>query len=233
MSEREAKQSVNGTESLKEFQEPEEIVVDASNIAPERAERIEDLQSEEVETDVKVNESSIREAQAEGVESVPNKAIKELTADERNVILSNYRNGIENQYYKVISLKNGNTRILKKKKPSISQQAVANKGAVTINEKKVYMTNEQLLWQHVLDLQEKYNRLHYKHKKLKGKYNDLYVEDVVEDTNVVVDTNPKDDDTNNQRSHDTDPTPASTPASTPNIPRNWRSQLRNQNIYLN
>jgi hypothetical protein len=41
------------------------------------------------------------------------------------------------------------------------------------------MTDNQLIWEHVLELENKYNNLYRKHKKLKAKYNDLYIEDDV------------------------------------------------------
>ena len=39
------------------------------------------------------------------------------------------------------------------------------------------MTDNQLIWEHLFELENKYNTLYRKHKKLKSKYNDLYIED--------------------------------------------------------
>ena len=39
------------------------------------------------------------------------------------------------------------------------------------------MTDNQLMWEHIFELENKYNTLYTKHKKLKAKYNDLYIED--------------------------------------------------------
>ena len=39
------------------------------------------------------------------------------------------------------------------------------------------MTDSQLMWEHIFELENKYNTLYTKHKKLKAKYNDLYIED--------------------------------------------------------
>ena len=116
------------------------------------------------------------------VKVIPAKRIDELTDEEKKILIDNARAGIENPYYNVKLYKNGNSRICKSKKPTISQQAVSNKGERLINSntsdnRKVYMTDNQLIWEHVLELENKYNNLYRKHKKLKAKYNDLYIED--------------------------------------------------------
>ena len=116
------------------------------------------------------------------VKVIPAKRIDELTDEEKKIIIENARAGIDNPYYNVKLYKNGTTRICKSKKPTISQQAVSNKGERLINSntsdsRKVYMTDNQLIWEHVLELENKYNNLYRKHKKLKAKYNDLYIED--------------------------------------------------------
>ena len=116
------------------------------------------------------------------VKVIPAKRIDELTDDEKKILIDNARAGIENPYYNVKLYKNGTTRICKSKKPTISQQAVSNKGERSLNSntsdnRKVYMTDNQLIWEHVLELENKYNNLYRKHKKLKAKYNDLYIED--------------------------------------------------------
>lgn len=112
---------------------------------------------------------------------VPSKRIDELTDDEKTTLINNARAGVDNPYYDVKLFKNGKTRICKRKKPTISNQAVISKGEKLYmgknGEQKVYMTDSQLMWEHVLELENKYNSLYRKHKKLKSKYNDLYVED--------------------------------------------------------
>ena len=112
---------------------------------------------------------------------IPEKRIDELTDEDKKVLINNARSGIDNPYYTVKLFKNGNTRICKKKKNSISKEAVESNGERTIknqnNDKKVYMTDNQLIWEHLFELENKYNTLYRKHKKLKSKYNDLYIED--------------------------------------------------------
>ena len=113
---------------------------------------------------------------------IPAKRIDELTDEERKILIENERAGIKNPYYNVKLFKNGNVRICKAKKPTLSQQVISNNGEreirnTTGNNGKVYMTDSQLMWEHIFELENKYNTLYTKHKKLKAKYNDLYIED--------------------------------------------------------
>ena len=113
---------------------------------------------------------------------IPAKRIDELTDEERKILIDNERAGIKNPYYNVKLFKNGNVRICKAKKPTLSQQVISNNGEreirnTTGNNGKVYMTDSQLMWEHIFELENKYNTLYTKHKKLKAKYNDLYIED--------------------------------------------------------
>ena len=142
------------------------------------------MSEEKVIIDLNANKKSENEVEnkVEPVYTViPEKRIDELTDEDKKVLINNARSGIDNPYYTVKLFKNGNTRICKKKKNSISKEAVESNGERTIknqnNDKKVYMTDNQLIWEHLFELENKYNTLYRKHKKLKSKYNDLYIED--------------------------------------------------------
>ena len=143
----------------------EEIVLDLN-------ENINEDKKDEVKEEVKKPEPKI----------IPAKRIDELTDEERKIIIDNERAGIKNPYYNVKLFKNGNVRICKAKKPTLSQQVISNNGEREIkntngDNRKVYMTDNQLMWEHIFELENKYNTLYTKHKKLKAKYNDLYIED--------------------------------------------------------
>ena len=143
----------------------EEIVLDLN-------ENINEDKKEEVKEEVKKPEPKI----------IPAKRIDELTDEERKILVDNERAGIKNPYYNVKLFKNGNVRICKAKKPTLSQQVISNNGEREIkntngDNRKVYMTDNQLMWEHIFELENKYNTLYTKHKKLKAKYNDLYIED--------------------------------------------------------
>ena len=143
----------------------EEIVLDLN-------ENINEDKKDEVKEEVKKPEPKI----------IPAKRIDELTDEERKILIENERAGIKNPYYNVKLFKNGNVRICKAKKPTLSQQVISNNGEREIkntngDNRKVYMTDNQLMWEHIFELENKYNTLYTKHKKLKAKYNDLYIED--------------------------------------------------------
>ena len=146
----------------------EEIVLDLN-------ENINEDKKDEVKEEVKKPEKTEPKI-------IPAKRIDELTDEERKILIDNERAGIKNPYYNVKLFKNGNVRICKAKKPTLSQQVISNNGEREIrntngNNGKVYMTDNQLMWEHIFELENKYNTLYTKHKKLKAKYNDLYIED--------------------------------------------------------
>ena len=101
------------------------------------------------------------------------KDISKLTLEERAKIISDARNGIPNEHYDVILLKNGNTRIVKKKikTPSLSTRLIDQAQNKENNDqeknKKVYMSDNQLMMEHIIELNNQVNKLMNKHKKLK------------------------------------------------------------------
>ena len=113
---------------------------------------------------------------------VERKQVSSLTEEERNLILSNARAGIDQPYYDVKTVKNGKQRIIKKKtvKQTVSQKAISTPSP-TNAEQKVYYSNDQLLFEHIIELNAKVDKLMTKHKKLKRRYqalqNDIYVND--------------------------------------------------------
>ena len=146
-----------------------------------------DNTTEEIILDLNENKKDVKEDVKEEVKKpepkiIPAKRIDELTDEERKILIENERAGIKNPYYNVKLFKNGNVRICKAKKPTLSQQVISNNGEREIkntngDNRKVYMTDNQLMWEHIFELENKYNTLYTKHKKLKAKYNDLYIED--------------------------------------------------------
>ena len=117
------------------------------------------------------------------------KDVKKLTSEEREQIISNFKNGIDNEFYDVKTLKNGTTRIVKKKNKS---QSLSNKlisglcpsgckdNEQFVKPERKYLSNEQLLMEHIFELNTQMNKLKNKQKKLKNKYKgikrDLYVD---------------------------------------------------------
>ena len=123
------------------------------------------------------------------------KDVKKLTSEEREQIISNFKNGIDNEFYDVKTLKNGTTRIVKKKNKSqsLSNKLISGQSPSGLHDRssskdneqfvkpeRKYLSNEQLLMEHIFELNTQMNKLKNKQKKLKNKYKgikrDLYVD---------------------------------------------------------
>ena len=121
------------------------------------------------------------------------KDISKLTLEERAKIISDARNGIPNEHYDVILLKNGNTRIVKKKNKTPTQSVASRLISQTQNNQtptpnKIYMSDTQIMMEHIIELNNQVNKLMTKQKKLKKKYKtlkyDIY-EDVDEEKQIT------------------------------------------------
>ena len=125
---------------------------------------------------------------------VDRKQIVDLTDDEKALIVANAKNGLDQPNFSVKFFKNGKYRILKKKEqtPTVSQKIISSNAESTKQpEKKVFYSDNQLFFEHIIELNSKVDRLMQKHKKLKRKYqalqNDIYVDDdeeVVHEQNI-------------------------------------------------
>ena len=134
------------------------------------------------------------------------KPVSKLTDDEKNYLLNLYKNGGEDNHFKVYFYKNGTNKIVKKKQPP---QRISAKLLEKIeNSKKPSLTNEQLLMEHVFDLEAKIATLQQKHKKLKKYYKslheDIYADDEINEPieNVNVKAVDQTDTTNDNNNND-------------------------------
>ena len=135
----------------------------------------------EIENENEDNEESIEikpeqpKEQTPQKQIIPRKSINDLTTEERKQLIADAKNGIQNEYYNVKFFKNGNTHITLKKQTKAQELIKANEA----NPEKValpstrYLTDNQLLFEHIINLESQYNKLHAKHKKLKKRYNEL------------------------------------------------------------
>ena len=198
---------------------------------------INDQMTEEV-IEIKTNkpEDSKETLHEVATKQIENKPIDQLTDSEKQTIIQNARNGIDNQFYSVKLFKNGNTRICKKKKPAVSESIVNSGGKREVQGQQVYFTDQQLIWEHLFELERNYAKLYGKHKKMKARYNDLIYEpeyvikpeihedvkpEIKEDIKPIEDVKPE---------VHKEPQIQSKPQQ---IKRgNWRSQLMNSNFYI-
>ena len=109
--------------------------------------------------------------------TITRKKVSDLTEAERNQLIADAHNGIENDYFNVKLCKNGSTRICLRKQTKaqqvISEANESNQAPAIPTNSRRYYTNDQLLMEHIINLETQYNKLHSKHKKLKKRYNEL------------------------------------------------------------
>lgn len=116
------------------------------------------------------------------------KNVSKLTDDEKSYLINLYKNGGEDEHFKVNFYKNGNSKIVKKKQPP---QRMSSKFIdQNDNNRKTVMTTEQLLMEHVIDLEARFATLHQKHRKLKKYYKNLQEDLYVDDNDDVVERIP-------------------------------------------
>ena len=128
---------------------------------------------------------------------VEKKSINSLSEDERALIIANAKNGVDQPYFNVKFFKNGKTQITKKKETpqTVSKKITSQKTppkkesqvyAQALSRPAVYYTDNQLLFEHIIELNAKVDRLTQKHKKLKRRYqtlqDDLYIDSETEFT---------------------------------------------------
>ena len=163
----------------------------------------------------------------ENAKKIEKKAVKDLTAEEREIIIANAKNGVENEHFDVKFLKNGNSRIVAKKSkaPTISQKVIKNN-----NDGKVYLSNDQLLMEHIMELNSRLDKLSVKHKKLKKKYrhlkNDIYVD--VDDSSNEPLNDPLNDkeQKNEEQKNEEQKNEEQNIIYRPSVSRGWRSKVQ-------
>ena len=112
---------------------------------------------------------------------IPFKKLNKLNDEEKKQIIDHLKAGNESEHYKLKEFKNGKFDITYKKPPSFVEKAVANtKSKDKTDPDKIYLTNDQLMNQRIIELEVKYAKLEGKYKKQKKRVNDIY-ENIEED----------------------------------------------------
>ena len=115
------------------------------------------------------------------------KTVKKLSNDERSMLTDKFEKGVEDPYFKVIRMSNGAIRITKRRNPIVADVKQAQEERSTRIANKVgRLTNEQLLMEHIIDLETRFESMRLKHKKLKKRYNELE-NSIYEDVDTHVD----------------------------------------------
>ena len=108
--------------------------------------------------------------------NITRKKVSELTEAERNQLIQDAQNNIENPFFNVKMFKNGSTRICLRKQSTaqkVLNEANEIQSTPTPSQSKRYYTDNQLLMEHLINLETSFNELRTKHKKLKKRYNEL------------------------------------------------------------
>ena len=132
--------------------------------------------------------------------SVPDKLVKNLTGDERTLILKNYIDKVDNDNFNVRQLKNGNFSITRKRTGKVKSldDDIIKKATGVANKSGGNMTNEQMLIQNIIDMEKRLERESMKRKILKRKYkkmkSDIYVDDEENENEIIISPNDSKDD---------------------------------------
>ena len=107
-------------------------------------------------------------------EPTPIKMITDLTDEEKKQIIADIKAGKENEHYKLKEFKNGTSRIVKKKAKTFVEKVITkNKANEKLDTDKVFLTNDQLINQRIIELEVKYAKFESKYKKQKKRVNDI------------------------------------------------------------
>ena len=149
----------------------------------ERVEEIEEEGEHELNDDVEPIVEQNTEQSSKKTPTIPeyaSKGVKKLSKDERQMLLDGFEKGTDDPYFKVMKMANGQMRITKRLVPLLNDVDKAVKVNGENIEKKALkhsngsrLTNEQLLMEHIFDLEAKFEAMRLKHKKLKRRYNEL------------------------------------------------------------
>lgn len=165
---------------------------------------------------------------------IKRKPIKDLTQEEKDYLINLYKNGGEDGNFKVKFYKNGNYSIVKKneRKQTTSERVIENSQngkPQKENSKIKYLSTQDLLMEHVIDLESKYAYLEAKHKSLKKKYKQMK-QDIYEDDEEIGISQMKQEPENLQQEPEQQEQPQQIPrANFMNRPirnkTNWRSMI--------
>ena len=160
---------------------------------------------------------------------IEKKPINKLTKQERDIIVNNAKNGIDNKYYDVKLFKNGSTRIVLKKnnkKNDCNSNEVEDKIST-----KSYLSNDQFLMEHIIKLNSKVEHLRNKQKKLKRKYHkmkhDIYEE--TDDSEIISENIGHEAFKNEVNTNETNDTQTEVPQT--EIAHTPENNINNENVY--
>ena len=146
---------------------------------------IENVQNEIVE-ESDVDESNVNETVEEIITPTKKKSGKISKKQQRLNAIDDFKNGIENNDFKVYPLKNGSFRVVKREnQPAKIENNIEPKPEIMPVVNHQY-TNEQYLINHILELEKKFEKLRLKQKKLKKSHKKIKA-DIYDDDSEMID----------------------------------------------
>ena len=170
-------------------------------------------------------------SETQNTREIPLKNISQLTNEERTYLINEAKKGIDNKFYKVSFCKNGSTKITKRRAPKQSMaEKFISKSNVNYVPQTPTMSNEQLLFEHVINLESQMATLRQKHKKLKKSYKQIYQDVYIDDEDQAIEQ-PAEPTNENTTVNEIPQTPIPVQRTLPRIRgAGWRQRLIN-NLY--
>ena len=103
--------------------------------------------------------------------------------------IDDFKNGRENNDFKVYSLKNGSFRVVKRETPPAKIENNVESKPEPIPVINQQYTNDQFLINHILELEKKFEKLRLKQKKLKKSHKKMKADIYEDDSEIPVDLN--------------------------------------------
>ena len=103
--------------------------------------------------------------------------------------IDDFKNGRENNDFKVYSLKNGSFRVVKRETPPVKIENNVESKPEPIPVINQQYTNDQFLINHILELEKKFEKLRLKQKKIKKSYKKMKADIYEDDSEIPVDLN--------------------------------------------
>ena len=150
---------------------------------------IETAQNEIIEESDAHEDDNVNETVEEITVQATSKKPKKISKKQQRLnAIDDFKNGIENNDFKVYPLKNGSYRVVKREnQPAKIDDNVESKPEImpVINQQ---YTNDQFLINHILELEKKFEKMRLKQKKIKKNYKKIKA-DIYDDDSEMIDLN--------------------------------------------
>jgi hypothetical protein len=150
------------------------------NVDDYSEEAIEDSKSERKPKSKKVIIPAIEHPFDPEFKKTPSK----LTKMEKEAVLSNIKSG---KSYKHFELDESGDKIVKKKEPTLRTMGLSNTKSKNTDPSKVYLTDNQLLFEHIIKMNRAIEKMKQKQKKYKTRLNDIVYREPVEEVEEIDD----------------------------------------------